>query len=117
MPYSRLDSIEKSGEDNHAIPPNVRKAINFYQTHGWLHGRRSIQAVDPRRTAILGNFESSYKTHHVACPGYSWYARAFMKPHIEIENDGTVWDRIEALIVARPRASNSVDVASVRAEK
>jgi hypothetical protein len=40
-----------------------------------------------------------------------------MKPHIEIENDGVLWDKIEALIVARSFA-NSVDGAVMaRAEK
>jgi hypothetical protein len=42
--------------------------------------------------------ESTYKTHPISCGGYRWYARAFMKPHIEIENDPRVWNRIEALI-------------------
>jgi len=102
----QVDSIEKSGEDDERIPANVREAINFYQSQGILHGRSSIEAVDPRRTTILGSYESSYKDRPVACAGYSWYARAFMKPHIEIENDSAVWDRIEALIVARSCAGN-----------
>jgi hypothetical protein len=95
----QVDSIEKSGENDSMIPANVREAINFYQADGLLHGRSFIQAVDPQRTAILGNYESAYKSNPVSCPGYSWYARTFMKPHIEIENDRAVWDRIEALIV------------------
>lgn len=97
----QVDSIEKSGEDDATIPPNVLEAINFYQTQGWLHGRRLIQARDPQRTEILGNYESSYKNSPVSCAGFSWYARAFMRPHIEIENDSALWDRIETLIVAR----------------
>lgn len=97
----QVDSVEKSGENDRAIPANVREAINFYQTEGLLHGRQVIEAVDPRRTAILGSYKSSYKSNPVPCTGYGWFARAFMKPHIEIENDGAVWDRIEALIVAR----------------
>ena len=54
--------------------------------------------MDPLKTTILGNFESSYKTVPVALDGYPWFARTFMRPHIEIENDAAVWDRIEALI-------------------
>lgn len=110
----QVDSIEKSGEDDEAIPPNVREAINFFQPDGLLHGRRSIQAVDPQRTAILGSFESTYKGNPVSCAGFSWYARAFMKPHIEIENDGALWDRIEALIVARSRAGNLAGMVTTR---
>ena len=99
----QVDSIEKSGEDDAIIPPNVLEAINFYQTRGWLHGRRLIQAKDPQRTAILGNYESDYRNSPVSLSGFSWYARALMKPHIEIENDGALWDRIETLILARLR--------------
>jgi len=108
----QVDSVEKSGEDDGSIPPNVREAINFYQAEGRLHGRSSIQAIDPKRTTILGSYESSYKANPVSCAGYSWYARAFMKPHIEIENDGTLWDRIEALIVARSCETGATGMAS-----
>jgi hypothetical protein len=100
----QVDSVEKSGEDDRAIPANVREAINFYQAEGLLHGRRVIQAIDPTRTRILGSYKSSYKSNPVSCAGYGWFARAFMKPHIEIENDQVVWDRIESLIVARSSA-------------
>lgn len=97
----QVDSVEKLDEQDGRIPPNVRQAINFYQSDGLLHGRSHIEAVDPRQTTILGNFESAYKEHPVSCAGYPWYARAFMKPHIEIENDPRVWNRIEALIQSK----------------
>jgi hypothetical protein len=103
----QVDSVEKSGEDDSSIPANVREAVNFYQTEGLLHGRTSIQAFDPKRTKILGSYESTYKVNHVSCAGYSWYARAFMHSHIEIENDDTVWDKIENLIVARSCATDA----------
>jgi hypothetical protein len=113
----QVDSVEKSGENDGTIPANVREAINFYQSEGLLHGRSSIQAIDPKRTKILGSYESTYRTNPVSCSGFGWFARAFMKPHIEIENDGVLWDKIEALIVARSFA-NSVDGAVMaRAEK
>jgi pimeloyl-ACP methyl ester carboxylesterase len=102
----QVDSVEKSGENDGFIPPNVREAINFYQTEGLLHGRRVIQAIDPTRTTILGSYKSSYKSSPVSCTGYGWFARAFMKPHIEIENDRALWGRIEALILARSCAVN-----------
>jgi pimeloyl-ACP methyl ester carboxylesterase len=94
----QVDSVEKVNEDDGVIPPNVREAVNFYETEGLLHGRSSIVAMDPVKTTILGNYESSYKTAPVAVDGYPWFARTFMKQHIEIENDAAVWDRIEALI-------------------
>jgi pimeloyl-ACP methyl ester carboxylesterase len=96
----QVDSVRKRGEQDGSIPANVREAINFYQTEGMLHGRRSIQAIDPARTKILGSYESTYRTTPVSCAGFPWFARAFMKPHIEIENDVAVWGRIDAQIDA-----------------
>ena len=93
-----MDSIEKVNEDDASIPPNVRQAVNFYQTRGLIHGRSLIAAMDPKHTTILGNFESSYRDHPISCADYPWFARTFMHPHIEIENDPSVWDSIEALI-------------------
>lgn len=103
----QVDSVQKRGEHDGSIPANVHEAINFYETEGMLHGRRAIQAVDPARTTILGSYESTYKVTRVRCAGFPWYARAFMKPHIEIENDGAVWDQIDALIVARSGAASA----------
>jgi hypothetical protein len=90
--------VQKSNQNDGYIPPNVREAINFYQTEGLLHGRTVIEATDPKKTTILGNYESTYKGSPVSCAGYPWFARTFMKPHIEIENDPSVWSKIEALI-------------------
>jgi pimeloyl-ACP methyl ester carboxylesterase len=103
----QVDSVRKRGEQDGSIPANVHEAVNFYQTEGMLHGRRSIQAIDPTRTTILGSYESTYRTTPVSCAGFPWFARTFMKPHIEIENDVAVWGRIDALIVTRSCAANS----------
>jgi pimeloyl-ACP methyl ester carboxylesterase len=97
----QIDSVAKSNENDGAIPPNVRQAVNFYETQGLLHGRRLIAAMDPKQTTILGNFESSYREHSVSLAGYPWFARTFMRPHIEIENDPSVWTRVEELIRAQ----------------
>jgi hypothetical protein len=94
----QVDSVQKSNQNDRFIPPNVGEAINFYQSEGLLHGRRLIKAVDPKKTTILGNYESTYKENPVSCAGYPWFARVFMKPHIEIENDPSVWSKIQALI-------------------
>jgi len=94
----QVDSVAKPGEDDRLIPANVAQAVNFYQLDGFLHGRRQILASDPAHTQILGNFQSNYKTKQVNCDGYPWYARLFMKPHIEIESDPAVWNQVESLI-------------------
>ncbi len=99
----QVDSVRKVGEDDTWIPANVTQAINFFQLDGLLHGRSRIRAADASRTQILGNFQFDYKTKPVNCDGYPWYARAFMKSHIEIESDPLVWGRVESLIRSKVR--------------
>jgi hypothetical protein len=94
----QVDSVSKIGEDDSLIPSNVEQAANFYQTNGYLHGRPEIRAADPSRTKILGNIRFDYASKPVQCNGYSWFARAFEKPHIEIECDPNVINRVEELI-------------------
>jgi hypothetical protein len=94
----QVDSVQKLGEDDGWIPPNVTRAANFYQSDGLLHGRSRIRAADASHTQIVGNFQFDYKTEPVSCAGYPWYARIFMKPHIEIESDPAVWQKVESLI-------------------
>lgn len=94
----QIDSISKLGQENSTIPPNVAKAVNFYQSSGLLHGRAEILAMDPLRTDIVGNFEMTYKDHPINCDDFPWFARVFTKPHIEIENDPRVWAEAASLI-------------------
>jgi hypothetical protein len=94
----QVDSVSKPGNDDRSIPANVAQAVNFFQLDGLLHGQRQIVAADPLHTQILGNFRFEYKANQVNCDGYPWFARVFMKPHIEIESDPKVWNQVESLI-------------------
>jgi hypothetical protein len=94
----QVDSVSKFGENDRFIPANVAQAINFFQLDGPLHGQRKILAMDPLRTRILGNFQMVYKAKPVNLDGYPWYAKIFMKPHIEIESDPSVWNQVESLV-------------------
>jgi hypothetical protein len=94
----QVDSISKADQNDTLIPANVRQAANFYQTNGLLHGQPEIRAADAAHTQIIGNFRFDYKAHPVSCPGYPWFGRLFMKSHIEIECDPTVWSQVESLI-------------------
>jgi pimeloyl-ACP methyl ester carboxylesterase len=94
----QVDSIAKPGQENSTIPANVENAVNFYQSHGLLHGQSEILAKDPAHTNIIGNFEMTYKDHPVNCNEFPWYSRVFTKPHIEIENDPRVWTEAASLI-------------------
>jgi hypothetical protein len=103
----QVDSVQKPGEDDASIPGNVAQAVNFYQPAGLIHGRSKIRADDASRTRILGNFRFDYKSNPLACEGYPWFARVFMKPHIEIESDPAVWQRVETLILSTLNLSPS----------
>jgi hypothetical protein len=94
----QVDSIAKKGQNDALIPENVEHAVNFYQDKGLLRGREKIQAADPNRTEILGNFRMDYSAKPISCPQYPWYDRVFMRSHIEIECDPAVWHRVEDLI-------------------
>ncbi len=94
----QVDSVTKHGEDDRLIPANVAQAINLYELDGLLHGRAEIVAADPSRTRILGNFKFDYKTKTANCDRYPWFARLFMRPHIEMESDPKIWQRVESLI-------------------
>lgn len=94
----QVDSIAKPGLNDHIVPSNVARAINFYQTHGLLHGRQQIVAADPAHTQLLGNFRFEYAKTPEACSEYPWVARHLFKGHTAIECDPNVWSRIETLI-------------------
>jgi hypothetical protein len=95
----QVDSVAKIGQDDSLIPANVAQAVNFYQSNGYIvHGRSQIHAADPSHTQIVENLRFDYAANPVRCEGYPWFARAFEKPHIEIECDPNVLNRVESLI-------------------
>ena len=94
----QVDSVSKHHQKDDVVPPNVAQAINYYQADGFLHGRSQIRAANPANTRILGNFRMDYKEHPTACNLCRWYANPFMKGHLEIECDPTVWNQVESLI-------------------
>jgi pimeloyl-ACP methyl ester carboxylesterase len=93
-----VDSVHKPGHEDALIPPNVRNAVNFYQTKSFIHGRSRIRASDPNRTNMIGNFHMAYQDRQINCENYSWIARHLNRGHHEIENDPRVWEQISSLI-------------------
>ena len=94
----QVDSVHKPGHEDAVIPPNVRNAVNFYQTKGFIHGRSRIRASDQKRTNIIGNFQMAYQDRQINCDNYPWLARHLNRGHHEIENDPRVWEQISSLI-------------------
>jgi len=102
----QIDSVAKPFQNDWLIPPNVFQAVNFYQIHGLVHGRRKIVPADPVHTTILGNFLWEYQGQPAECHGISWRASLLGKGHIEIECDRKVWSQVETLL--RRRLPNPV---------
>jgi hypothetical protein len=94
----QVDSVQKMGQKDDVIPPNVAEAINYFQPDGLLHGRKLIRAEDPNKTKILGNDQMDYKHATLSCKGYPWHQRVFAKEHMYIECDPGLWAQIESLI-------------------
>ena len=91
----QVDSISRGWGDDCVIPANVRRATDFYQTRGVLHGCRAIRAEDSRRTQITGNYEFEYTEQPAGCRSYSWFNRHFFITHNAIGCDARVWSRVE----------------------
>ena len=94
----QIDSVAKLFQNDWLIPANVLEAVNFYQTHGLIHGRRRIMPTDPAHTTILGNFLWEYKGEPAECYGFSWRGRLLGKGHTQIECDHNVWLQVKALL-------------------
>jgi hypothetical protein len=94
----QVDSVKKFGQNDHMVPANVARAVNFYQRKGFTPGQPLIVPADATRTNILGNFQMKYESHQVNCDNYRWLSRVFNKAHHQIENDPQIWDKIASLI-------------------
>jgi len=94
----QVDSIAKIGQNDALIPANVAQAVNFYQTHGFFHGRAKITAADSSRTQILGDVRLEYGKEPAQCRNYPWYDRLLFKDHTQIECDARLWSQVEELI-------------------
>jgi len=97
----QVDSVAKMWQNDAIIPGNVAAAVNFYQPHGIVHGRRQIMAADPEKTAILGNFRTDYKKTPVECRQAAWFDRTFTPGHMQSECDPHVWSQIEDMVRQR----------------
>ncbi len=94
----QVDSVAKPWQNDSIIPANVVEAINFYQPHGLVHGRRHISAADPTRTEILGNYRLDYRKYPVVCPQASWADRFLTPGHMQTECDPHLWSQIGNIV-------------------
>ncbi len=113
----QVDSVAKIWQNDSLIPDNVAEAVNFYQPHGIIHGRRQIVAADPVKTQILGNYRMDYKTDPVSCPDAAWLDRVFTSGHMQSECDPHVWSQIEAMVKQHLSLSTTATAASTSANQ
>lgn len=93
----QVDSVAKLWQHDSVIPANVSEAVNFYQTHGLIHGRPKITAADPERTQILGNYLVDYRKTPADCGRGSWFDH-LTPSHAQSECDPQVWSRIGDMV-------------------
>jgi hypothetical protein len=100
--------IDSVGRDDQFVPPNVRRAVNFYQQDDrfGIRGEPELFADDPQKTELLGNHRYDYRHKVVDLSDGRWYQRWFKNAHVKMEQDPDLWAAVEKLIVAeleRPR--------------
>jgi pimeloyl-ACP methyl ester carboxylesterase len=97
----QVDSVAKLWQHDGVISDNVAQAVNFYQPHGLLHGRKVIRAADDSKTKILGNYRFDYRETPARCADTSWFYRTFTPSHMQSECDPHLWAEVESLVLQR----------------
>ena len=97
----QVDSVAKPWQRDKVIPENVAAAVNFYQPHGFVHGRSLITAADDSKTQILGNYRFDYRKDPVQCEGGSWFQHTFSPSHLQSQCDPRLWTQVETLVRQR----------------
>ena len=92
--------IDSVGRDDAVIPPNVRRAANFYQKNGLvISGEGPIRAEDPNRTSIIADCRMDYSNRKIDISHVNWFKKLGRVAHSYISYDPQVWTRVEKLIL------------------
>lgn len=105
VPVPLLITIDSFGRDSYEVPPNVRRAANYYQReHLYIKGAEELRAADPARTQILFNRKLTFKKRdEIEADEHSWLQRFFLDEHARVEYLPEVWEEIERMIVEAAR--------------
>ena len=94
--------VDSVGRGDGEIPPNVRHALNLYQDSGLvLEGEHPIEAEDPSRTRVLGNWRFDYNGPPGATISVDdlpiW--KVFLRvAHAKMDRDPRVWESVRAML-------------------
>ncbi len=87
---------------NVEIPPNVRHALNLYQDSGLvLEGEHPIEAEDPSRTRLLGNWHFDYNGppgSTISVDGLPPWKLFLRVAHAKMDRDPRVWESVGAML-------------------
>lgn len=101
VPILMTVQIDSVGRDDRRIPPNVARAANLFQRNGLvIRGEPRIDAEDPERTEIVGNFEYDYRRREIDVSRVPWHKKIFRVAHSKMEHDPEVWRRVEELVLS-----------------
>ncbi len=100
MPVMLNVQIDSVGLRDGKVPSNVQSAANLYQRDiGPIRGRAKIKAENRKQTVILGNWRYRYPFwKYVNTEEETPLRRTLMIPHLKMEFDPEVWQRVESLI-------------------
>ncbi len=100
IPVLLTVQVDSVGRGDGVIPPNVRRAANFYQKNGnVLRGEGPIRAADPEQTTILADCRVNYDKRKVDISHVNWFKKLMRVAHSYISYDPQVWSRVERLIL------------------
>ncbi len=96
-----LIAVDSFGRDSYLVPPNVRRAANYFQReHLYIKGAPELRAQDPSKTRILFNRRLTFKGRdEIGAEEHSWLQRFFLDEHARVEYLPEVWEEIERMIV------------------
>ncbi len=100
-----LITVDSFGRDSYEVPPNVRRAANYYQReHLYIKGAPELVAADPAKTQILFNRKLTLKKRgEVEADEHGWLQRFLLDEHARVEYLPEVWEEIERMIVEAAR--------------
>jgi len=100
VPVALTVQVDSVGCGDRMIPSNVARAANLYQRNGWfIRGEPEIEAEDPARTTIIGNFKFDYSQKRIDISKVPFIKKAFRVAHTRMEYDPAVWAKVEELIL------------------